>query len=718
MVYRLNMNHIQLFLNDKPVDLSDDNPIALTFQINDLAEVQNQQGNTSNQFKIPLTQNNRAILGYADDMTIEIPGLPSQMPYSRMDARLIQNGIEVFPNAIAEINQIDSDNASITILSGNVDFFDSLGGQLADMGDSTSQWSGYGANMVWQPFDHKWNLENVVNSQTHTAEDGWIYPVVDYGMLSLTNFSQIDVRNQRPGFFIKKAIDLLVQSTGYTATGSLLNDPLYPLLIAQFSNSSWEHGTDYQHQPNVKGILVSKTTQQSQNHPAGNIGDARYPQHGIITFENVLYDSSSYFKNNAYVPDEVISVEATLIIPELIFHGHPNDTYGSNLNINIMVLDSNANVQLANYNANFSNGYDSRSGSNGSLRVTKTFTNIKISGSADLSPSTSEALQVTFDFEGYTDAYFIISPGATFQVTPQNKDVKFTQDVQCERILPDMSQKDFLKDTLQRFGIICQTDVYTKSINFASLTDIINNIPLAKDWTEKCVDQGKQLNFRLGNYAQVNYMEYQTDPNILPLKLGWDQIIINDQTLSTIAYDMVTSKFGPSLNRPYYGGTIAQIGMIDPTTAPASGPADFTVGVQPRILVDQKIDLRNYSKPGAPATVTFTDGTSNKVINDYISVPYFYKPDGDYNLCWCDMPSNNTKKPLPGLRSKYYGPLQKILQNTKVMVRYFLLTPRDIAELDLLIPIYMQQHNAYFYINKIDSWRKGQPCKVELVRLG
>ena len=47
-----------------------------------------------------------------------------------------------------------------------------------------------------------------------------------------------------------------------------------------------------------------------------------------------------------------------------------------------------------------------------------------------------------------------------------------------------------------------------------------------------------------------------------------------------------------------------------------------------------------------------------------------------------------------------------------------MLTPRDIAGLDLLIPIYLAQHNAYFYINKIDSWRKGQPCKIELVKLG
>jgi hypothetical protein len=73
---------------------------------------------------------------------------------------------------------------------------------------------------------------------------------------------------------------------------------------------------------------------------------------------------------------------------------------------------------------------------------------------------------------------------------------------------------------------------------------------------------------------------------------------------------------------------------------------------------------------------------------------------------------------LPGLKTKYYPEFQKILTQTKKVTRYLLLTPRDILELDLHIPIYLQQDNSYYYINKIDSWRKGLPCKVELVKLG
>ena len=314
-------------------------------------------------------------------------------------------------------------------------------------------------------------------------------------------------------------------------------------------------------------------------------------------------------------------------------------------------------------------------------------------------------IYIAYQWSGKQPATAIIYPGAAFKIVSQNQNVSFGQTVQCERIFPDISQKDLLKDTFQRFGIICQTDNASKTVSFNSLADIVNNIPIANDWTSKCLNQGKQVSFRLGNYAQVNYMQYQDDANVLPLKFGWSQINIADQTLPAIA-TLFASPFAATQNRPYYGGTIAQILTIDSI----SGNNDFSISVAPRILIDQKLNIGALGK-----TVTFTDGVgNNRVINDIISTPYFYKPDapepaagyGQASLLFDD------------LRKKYYPQFEKVLSQTKKVVRYMLLTPRDILELNLLVPVYLQQDSAYYYINKIDAWRKGQPTKVELVKLG
>ncbi|HZY36408.1 MAG TPA: hypothetical protein VFE53_07160 [Mucilaginibacter sp.] len=704
------MDQLQLYLNDQLVDLSNDSPIALTFQINNLAEVQNQQGNTSNQFKLPLTQRNRQILGFPDDVAFA-----TNLPYQKYQAKIIQDGLEIIPYGVGELNNIDQDTAGITILSGNVDFFDAIDGKLYDMGDSTSVWSNYGQNLVWKPYDHLWNLDNAADSQTKT--DGWIYPVVDYGNFS-DNFSDpIDVHNLRPGFFIKTAIELLLQSSGYQATGSLLGDPLYPLMLAQFSNGSFEHGADYQNQIDNKGLNASMQTQLVLNHPnAHNPG-------GVITWDTIISDPSHQFPDGVlFTANDINDVIITVTFPHVYLYGKiSSDNNPTYLTATIFYRDpgypTNGDSVLNYYDFSFGGHGEKKPGNppgsdpDGWTRVPGT-DGSNILGSIDLY-TTVISFQTTlpkgggvyigYTWHGYNPSFARIYAGAAFIIKSQNQTVQYGQTVQCERIFPDISQKDLLKDTLQRFGIVCQTDNASKTIYFNSFRDIVNNIPVAKDWSGKCLNQGKQVSFQLGNYAQVNYMQYQTDQNILPLKYGWSQIRVNDQTLPANA-TLFTSPFGPTLNRPYFAGTIAQINMIDVT----SGNNDFSLSVNPRILIDQKLTLINK-------TVTFTDGNgNNRVINDVISTPYFYKPDAPI----LEQSYGQGNLMFDNLRLKYYAELEKILTQTKKIIRYIMLTPQDILELDLLIPVYLQQDNAYYYINKIDSWRKGQPTKVELVKLG
>jgi len=705
------MDQLQLYINDQLVDLSNDSPIALTFQINNLAEVQNQQGNTSNQFKLPLTQRNRQILGFPDDIAFT-----TDLPYRKYQAKLIQDGLEILPYGIGELNGIEQDMANITILSGNVGFFDAIDGKLYDMGDSTSIWSNYGQNLVWKPYDHTWNLDNAADSQTKT--DGWIYPLIDYGFMTDDFTASIDVHNMRPGFFIKTAIDLLLKSSGYKAAGSLLGDPFYPLMIAQFSNGNWEHGSDYQNQPDNRGLSVVQSMQTNLSHP-----DANNPG-GNLYWDTIMPngDQSNQFSGRQYFTAKAINdVVITVTMPHVYLRGYVAQQ-STKLSITIFYHQnghsSSEDTQLASYDISFEGHGEKKPGeswsdpkgwtrlygsSGGGLYGEIDIYNAVLSFQTTMAEN--DTIYIGYAWHNRYPGFVTIYAGASFTVQSQNQSVQFGQAVQCERIFPDISQKDLLKDTLQRFGIICQTDNTNKTISFNSFRDIVNNIPVAKDWSGKCLNQGKQVSFKLGNYAQLNYMQYQTDEKILPLKYGWSQIRIDDQTLPANA-TLFTSPFGPSLNRPYIGGTVAQITMIDGK----SDSKDFSISVAPRILIDQKLNISALGK-----TVTLIDNLGNtRIINDVISTPYFYKPDaptlgqnyGQASLMFDD------------LRKKYYPELEKILTQAKKVVRYILLTPRDLLELNLLIPVYIRQDSAYYYINKIDAWRKGQPTKVELVKLG
>lgn len=681
------MNQIQLYLNNQLVDLSDDSPIALTFQINNLAEVKNQQGNTSNQFKLPLTQRNRQVLGFPDDVAFT-----TNLPYDNYEAKIIQDGLEIVPSAIAQLNLIEQDTASITVLSGNVDFFDALDVNIYDMGDKTTP---IGQKQFFAPYVHSWTVENIARSQTNIS--GYIWPVVDYGRIPVEfkTDTSINVRYMRPGFFLKTAIELFVKAAGYKIDpGSfLLKQPMYEKLIVQFANDDFGHGADYQAQPDELGMLAYTASDQSARHTAVSDPFGK----GIFKFSDKKNDPQFQFDGSTFVAKRVFTGQVLVTIPKFYFRGRKNDKHPSNLNV-IIYLEIPEGVIQYTLNYDLAEWTRIQGTSGGGLQGEHTFSIKTIPQQIDFQPG--YRLSVRWEFFGDEPEQFTMYSGASLSIKAINQNVLYEQDIQCERIFPDITQKDLLKDTLQRFGIICQTNNVTRTVTFSSFRDIVNNIPVAHNWTTKCLDQGKTVSFQLGNYAQVNTMTCKQDDAILPANLGNSEINVKDKTLS-LSTSLFESQFAATLNRPYIGGSIAQILKID-TTQDADA-TDFSISTQPRLLIDQKMDLRGQA--GSPS-VTFTDGNNNIVVNDVVSVPYFYKSDGEHSLLWND------------LRLLYYPELEKILQQTKKVVRYFLLNPRDILELDLLIPVYLEQDGCYYYINKIDSWRKGQPTKVELVKLG
>ncbi len=682
------MNQLQLYINDELVDLADDSPVALTFQINNLAEVKNQQGNTSNQFKLPLTQRNRQILGFPDDVAFT-----TALPYDNYRAKLIQDGLEIVPSGSAVLNSVDDDTAAITVLSGNVDFFDALDVKIYDMGDSTTD---IGKQKAFEPYMHTWNVDSVVSSQNKTS--GWIWPVVDYGLIpaDFVNNPQIDVRYMRPGFFLKTAIDTFVAMAGYKVDPDsfLLKQPMYEKLIVQFAGDSFEHGTDYQNSPDTQGLLASRGQDFSMSYRDTN------KAFGVIPFLNVVNNKDGNYNpaTGIFTASAVVKVDITLKIPSFYFHGRITSDYKSNVEIRLFFHDPvNGDKDLAVTQFDLT---DAKLDDPISLpKITgykKTTEPVTFSAPAELAPGCQ--LMVVYRFQGYTGSDFRMPADTQLTITADNHDVLYGQQIQCERIFPDITQKDLLKDTLQRFGIICQTDNTTRMVTFSSFRDIVENIPRALNWTGKCLDQGKTVTFQLGNYAQVNNLLYKEDEGIFPQKFGNAQIKIADKTLPLSA-DLFESQFAATLNRPYLNGSIAQILKVDTKDDPEN--IDFNTSTQPRILINEQYNLRQYGKQ-----IKFTDGTNTVTYNDIISVPYFYKTGGEHNLQWED------------LRLNYYPELEKILQQTKKVERYFMLSPRDILELDLLVPIYLEQDGAYYYINKIDSWRKGQPVKVELVKLG
>lgn len=706
---------IQLYCNDELLDLldSEEEPIQLVMQANDLGNLTSVDANYTKRFNIPLTLRNKAILGYPGEIFI----YKKPNAYDFYSARLIYAGIEVIQNGKLLVVQVNNNEVDVMVTSGNFDFITLLGYQLYDMGDSLSPATNYGTKLVWKPYDHLRNVANAAGSQDKT--DGWIWPIIDYGDVesAYPYAGYINVRNQRPAFFLHTAIELLVQAaTGYTIDkqkSCLYSDPkywnLYSRMLIPFSNGSFDHGTDYQNTPATNAMVNNPLGTQFVFNPG--------PVHqGVIPFNQTYYGPVTEFVNG--------KVE---IVFDLYLFGRATGTNPTEVFISIAVnqtLDGTSAI-LAETSFNLANSGHRISGSGGAIITDQTFTNNKLSIDAELAPGME--LSVTYGVTASLETTFIMKAGATFSFIPTEQAVLWNQPIQCERILPDISETDLLKFVLQTFGCMIIANPNDGTVIFGSFKQIVANIPNAMDWSDKCVDMGKQVVFNLGNYSQVNRLSYQQDDsiplNFIPKFFADDSIAINDKTLNPTApvQYLFQVPFAPSINRPYFGGTITQI------NDPSATPTPFSVGNSPRILIDQKIDLRQLGNnaDGSTKIVTFADNdqghedpTVTQIVNGIISVPYFYKPDGDINLdpaprhlCFCD------KGGMPGLKSTYYPEFVNILTDTKKVTRYFYLTPLDIKYFDFLTPVYLRQDNAMFYVNKIDSWTAGNPCKVELIRI-
>ena len=93
------MEGFELYLNEKYIELSEESRIGLTLIANDIGSVQNKRANFSNQFKVPKTGNNLINLGYPNDLNGQ-----SDLPYTKLSCRAVQDGVEIITNGYAIIN--------------------------------------------------------------------------------------------------------------------------------------------------------------------------------------------------------------------------------------------------------------------------------------------------------------------------------------------------------------------------------------------------------------------------------------------------------------------------------------------------------------------------------------------------------------------------------------------------------------------------------------
>lgn len=676
------MNSDQLFINDIEIELDGKSVIALSSQINRMEDLTDHQSNLTNKVKVPKSKSNIAALENSDRVDSS-----TLMPYLKNKARLYKLGVEVIQNGYAIIDSTDS-FFYITVYSGNVSFFDVIEKlKISDLSLSA--------------FNHLLSFANIEASAIYTSTSGYKYSIINYGQLD-NSVRTIDPTDLRVCAFVpmlfKKIIEeaLFILDSPFIATSAEFDK----LLITTDNDNKGGNYFDTLNRIDEYALPWIVTFAPDYNPAAASgswsfiklLAGERWDYSFRVVWTESLWTAVTSRFRIVSILDPLRGASVGTFLGTLYNH---TDASGSGS------FDQTVTGYLHNTSSVDSYFYVG-------VEITSGRANIHYS---DIKGTKLGSLSEDFNMHAHDTGIFQTGPAspAYYRILPawNRLDQYNYTTVNIANKLPDISQKDFIKAISQMFGFIFKSSATKRKIYIRRFQDIIDNILIAKDWTEKLHTKNSSLDFRISNYAQKNNCKYLPDDKdtLLPKYYGDGIIYVNDETLAT-EKDAIKLPFAATaMEKRMIDIDIPHVQRINDDTGA------WDIENVPRILVD---DLTDFTGSAA-GDILYDDGVDVSIITTTVPLCYFKLESKTFNLGFDD-----------SLLEDNYSSLTNILNKSKRVSGMFNLTAPDVYQFTEgdpdteghFIPIFLKQHSAYFYVSKIINFTGKGLTKVELIRIG
>jgi hypothetical protein len=460
-----------LYLGDVLCELDDDEVIALTKQVNDIAEMQDRQCDFTAEFKIRKSRAMRALFELSGEA-----GANTTFPYRVQAAKLVIDGIEIVVSGRMTLMRSDDQYYYVAIYSGNKNFFTTI--QDKKLQDLTLA----SANHVWSAINQ---------ADSHTAGLDYLYPVLepsdDGGIIPLTdNGTRAEVFGAWIWPCVKaRAIwDEIFTNAGFTVKGTVpFIDTLDKLYIPIASRSlDYLNTTPYLYNVHVRSSIVRTSTMQLR----WSWGDG-----GTVTsyVGNSLWRYGSMYQTPfAATFHFAVTIWNSLGVPTHVY------LYRGGVQVAEMANDNTyTGYKLRRYSVKFAAG---------------------------------EAEDYTF-WTTYNNGCTQFAVEVVAIETPA---ITIGSTVNVRFHLPALSQTDFIKAICNLFGLIPDASPRDNTIRFWNYQALYDNIPRARDWSAYLSEHEDEGEFKFGDYAQRNYLRYKKCDDVKADK-GMGLIQIDDTTL-------------------------------------------------------------------------------------------------------------------------------------------------------------------------------------------
>ena len=633
--------------------------IAQTYAVNEIGSIETRQGGFSNNFTIPLTNKNKLILGFPDDINTA-----SRNAYEKIDATLYDNAVPVAFGYL-RYQVVDSLNLQASFFSDNSNWFNLLKDKLL-------------TDLDLSDLDHQWAASVMKTAIDADKTSGYTYPLIDYGEFSAiaeaAGVLEVDETQMFPATFVSTLLQQVYFDIGWKADGDVLESAIYKRMIIPFSAPNMRHTTQW-----VTDETISDVTVVDQPYATGS------------PMTSIAFDSGTNFT--------MTQTSTYTIAVSLIAHITSSVSLGD---LAVELVDSGGG-RIKYITFSHWIGIE-----------TKTL----VAEDVELDAGDVFYLRVSGQ-GGETGTIYI---GSTIVITP-GLEVDRQNEIQMSALQPNIKQVDFLKYIAFLFGAVLQANPLSKTVTWSYFRDINKNTSVDwSDKIDLSKSRDVNFTELLDNYAQVsilNYSEDSNDPDLVNYednnekRFGQGQFDINNSHIE--GRDTIfETPFTPMTNKYSFDGDL-YIPSIPWISAGKRGK------MLPKIaLLSSNILLSDYNAAVTSLKILQPSGSSSVTS---ISFCWFakqkYIPAVDAILDSLVFDQVNLTEVIGDTcKDRFLIDYEDILNSMKYLKAFVLLSEVDISTLDFTQPVYLEKYKSYFYISKILNYQgSAQTTEVELTKI-
>lgn len=748
------------------IELDKDIPISLNYAASDIRDVGKKNSNYSKQIPIPNTPGNNIALGQLWDINSTNYGFDINIKNSCIvfsDDEIVLRGYMQL-TGVKKTSKSNSQGEQLMYYQSVV--YDETASFINQLGDS------YLENLDLSRYNHTITPAGILQASAHTYSSGYTYPLL-YKSGETAYYTQ----DFKPCIFSRSYTDQLIAQAGYTYSSTFLTGTTYSNLVVPpnhypsvTGNTALGHSflADAVFLPigfgptgtTALGNYITFMYDNASINPLGQYntttGELTHSFTGFDTIDAGLSFQLDFFCNqDMYLfgagYDRAVGVSSETGDASLYYTAN---AYIGDINGDYEVYNL-VDHQLINYKHRtaqtpitafykFAAGYDSAYSSDLSLNSNNNkYSGITLSKFFEQGDVSKVYIEIILQFEPGAQFYdgitsisnmvnhqnilFKVFQGSNADpaynhfsnVGPENQLIDNSPIYINDWIPRKVKQRDFFSSTCQLFNLYVEQDPANSNNLFIETRDIYYSAGTALDWSDKlAIDKEIEVKYltELQGSKSINFTWTEDSADeLLNLYKAENNLVYGELTVDFAGNAFIS---GQKIIKPIFTMTPTYTGPV------FSNPVPFVLGENPTMS-----SLRVLYKTGPISGYSYNfriwDGAS---MSDYFHDKYYTALEYDHpvrptvNLNW----TNNQDVyyddlaylPLNDLYNVYYYNTVRAISNSKMLIGWFHLTPKDIATLRMNARIWLNHTNCWFIINKIQDFNPMQRglTKVELLR--